>query len=530
MGVFSDFRMFLGSLSGLREFLKDRITVEESIEIVRNRLENREENFLNIIGRVYNTKSPHSKIFTTLGYEFKDVKCLVEDLGLEGALKHLAQEGAYIRIDEFKGEKDWIRRGKSVRFSESDFDNTISGGIEMTSGATRSQGTRVLIDFDALKESSCSRLFSEYVLGNIGYPSIIWYPGALCQKIALDCVKADISIAGCYSQTREMPKTNLRNVYPNLRRALIGRMLSYEGRLLGAKIPNPEFVGLEDCAKIAKQVSEIKKEHSKCLLHTFVSSALRICAKAKEMGLEMDGAVFECSGEPITPTRRREMEAVGVKVIPFYAAAETSVIADGCLNHKHSDEMHLLMDCLAVVKYKREIKDFGMSVDAFLLTSLLKNAPKIMINVEIGDYGVLKSESCSCGYGKFGFKEKMYDVRSFEKLTGEGMTLIGGDMVDVIEEDLPAMFGGSSTDYQIVEDEDEHGFTHMDILVSPAIGKIDEKKLVDAVYDGLRKRSKGRNLSFEVWEDAGTIRVKRGRPILTRRGKLFSFQIKRKKK
>ncbi len=530
MGLFSEFKMLSGSLSGMRDFLKGTITVEESIEEMQRRLESREENFLLMLERVYNNKkSPYYRIFKAVGYEFNDIKSLVDSSGLEGTLKQLASEGAYITIEEFKGKKEWVRKGKHVQFSESDFDNIFTGGFEITTGGTRSPGTRVMVDFKRTLERCYNRLFADYVLGVTDYPRVIWSPGLLAQQSALTCFKTGIQVAGCYSQTAEVPSLNIRNAYPTIKRTLLPRIVMYEARLLGAKIPTPEFVDLNHCSKIAKQVASVMREHSRCFLWNFPSSGVRVCNEAEKMGLDIDGVVIGCGGEPITPTKRREMEKVGAKVIAGYAASETGGIAQGCYNHKHCDDMHFLRDSLAVIQYKRQIKDFGVSVDSFLITSLLEHASKIMINVEIGDHGVLKSENCSCGFGKLGFREKMYNVRSFEKLTGEGMTLIGSDMVDVLEEDLPVMFGGSSTDYQLVEEEDEHGFTHMDVLVSPSLGKVDEKKVIDAVYDSLRKRSIGRNLSFEMWEDVGTIRVKREKPIVTKRGKILSFQIQKKR-
>ena len=54
-------------------------------------------------------------------------------------------------------------------------------------------------------------------------------------------------------------------------------------------------------------------------------------------------------------------------------------------------------------------------------------------------------------------------------MTGEGMTLIGTDMVRILEEDLPRRFGGSPLDYQLMEEEDERGFTRLSLVVSPDV-------------------------------------------------------------
>ncbi len=78
-------------------------------------------------------------------------------------------------------------------------------------------------------------------------------------------------------------------------------------------------------------------------------------------------------------------------------------------------------------------------------------------------------------------------MRSSDKLTGEGVTFIGTDLVNIIEEILPAKFGGASTDYQILKEEDEQGHTRLSIIVDPKLGAIDEVELITTVLHELGK-------------------------------------------
>ena len=50
-----------------------------------------------------------------------------------------------------------------------------------------------------------------------------------------------------------------------------------------------------------------------------------------------------------------------------------------------------------------------------------------------------------------GYTTHIHTIRSWEKLTSEGMTFCGHDLIRLIEEVLPARFGGRPTDYQFVE-------------------------------------------------------------------------------
>src|SRR5438094_9309705 len=97
----------------------------------------------------------------------------------------------------------------------------------------------------------------------------------------------------------------------------------------------------------------------------------------------------------------------------------------------------------------------------------------------MGDYGEISSESCACGFGQVGFDACLNNIRSYEKLTGEGVTFVDTDFIRIVERDLPERFGGRSTDYQLVEKEDSRGFTHLQLLVSPRVGEIQETEILD---------------------------------------------------
>jgi hypothetical protein len=160
-------------------------------------------------------------------------------------------------------------------------------------------------------------------------------------------------------------------------------------------------------------------------------------------------------------------------------------------------------------------------VDAFLFTTLLDRAAKVLLNVESGDYGVLETRNCNCEFGAVGLTTHLHSIRSFDKLTGEGMTFVGTDLVRIMEEMLPSQFGGASTDYQMLEYEDGHGGTQLDVLVSPKVGVVDESALVSLLLNELRKGGDTNRMMAEVWRERRTIRVRREQPRMTAGGKLL---------
>src|SRR5581483_7837205 len=144
------------------------------------------------------------------------------------------------------------------------------------------------------------------------------------------------------------------------------------------------------------------------------------------------------------------------------------------------------------------------------------------------DYGVLERRGCGCALETLGFAVHVREVRSFSKLTGEGVTLVGSEMLRVLEEVLPARFGGSPLDYQLAEEEDERGFTRLSLVVSPRLGPLDEAAAVALVLEAIGQGSLAGELARSLWTQAGTLRVARREPTTTGRGKSLPLHFERR--
>lgn len=105
------------------------------------------------------------------------------------------------------------------------------------------------------------------------------------------------------------------------------------------------------------------------------------------------------------------------------------------------------------------------------------------------------------------------------------MSFLGTDVIRIVEEVLPARFGGDSTRYQFVEEEDAAGLTRMTLRISPTVGPLDEAAAVACVREELARGGSGSRMMSEVWEKAGTLRVLRAEPSSTARGKILPLHI-----
>jgi hypothetical protein len=512
----------------LRKFLKEPMTLEKSQLIIKNRLANRENNLLSIVQtNIYNNKtSPYLQLLKCAGCEYGDFEKLVLSDGIETALRNLYQKGVYLRVEEFKGKENVIRGSRTFAFKENDFDNpSITVHFEGRSGGSRSKGTRTVYDFSFLTQNtsvySITRV-DAYEALNI--PVVIWMPilpGIGPSKI-MTYTKIGKPPVKWFSQTGKGDSRS-ESTY-----RMATNYIIYTGRLLGAKFVKPEYVSLENSLQVAQYMAATITRAGGCLLDTYTSSAVRVCQAARDKGIDLKGARFLVGGEPITEAKRKEIEAVGGKCYPNYAMMEAGIIGLGCANAISTDDVHLLEGSIALIQHPREVSHAGVELDAFLLTSLMAASPKILLNVENGDYGTIEKRNCGCKFEKLGMNYHIQNIRSFEKLTAEGMTFIGTEFVKIIEEILPAKFGGSSTDYQMAEEEDKNGITHMSVIVSPDLGDIREEDIIQTILAEIRKPS-GRWMASDIWAQAQTFKVKRIHPVATARGKLLPLHIMKRK-
>jgi hypothetical protein len=152
-------------------------------------------------------------------------------------------------------------------------------------------------------------------------------------------------------------------------------------------------------------------------------------------------------------------------------------------------------------------------VNAFLFTSLLPSAPKILLNVESDDYGVIETRSCGCLFEQLGFTQHLYNIRSFTKLTGSGVTIIGSDFVRILEEVLPRKYGGAATDYQLLEEENSGGQTRLSLVISPTVGMLDEKAVIATVLGELGQAAPSGTVAARLWAQTEALQIKRMHPL-----------------
>ena len=527
MSILSDMKMYGRFGFGLRRFLRDTVTLGQAEERIRRHLAQREEHFLRVVEKgVFGYKrSPYLPLFRIARCEFGDVEKMVRQRGLEKTLLVLRQAGIYISFEECKGRKPIVREGQVFPVRAHDFDNPyLKKHYSSESGGSTGAGTRVHHDLDYLAERAARDTVAYHAHGVLDAPSAVWR-GVLPDGSGINTV---LSAA----RRGRPPEKWFTPVSPQeLDRSLLKFRVATQltvllGRAFGVALPWPERVPIDQAIRVARWASATVKQHGQCLVYAAASRALRVCLAARKEGLDLTGATFAIAGEPVTPAKVRGIQSSGARYLTTYGFSEAGRLGRGCCNPASSNDLHLLTDMFSVIAYDRPVPGQpDAMVPAFNVTCLLPSSPKILINAESDDYGILETRSCGCPLGELGWTTHVRDIRSFQKLTGEGVTMVGSDMMRIIEEVLPARFGGSLLDYQVMEEEDEDGLTRVSLVISPEIQIEDESLVIETVLDAMSQESVIAAGVRRVWSQTGTLRVKRARPKLSARGKLLPLYV-----
>lgn len=522
--MLDDIRMFSRFARGLGRFLKTPLLPEECGQIVQSDLENRETAFLEVLRRaVFDYQpSPYRVLFEWAGVSYDDAEILVRKEGIEGALDTLYRRGVHVGLEEFKGNRPIRRDGRTLPVKAEDFDNPLlAREFEVYSGGSTGRRRRLAVDLDALVHDSACIYFGYTALGIHDRPVALWLsvpPGSAGIKNALRQAKLGRPIERWFTPTLPRWRPGEWQSVVFLKQAV------WASRLSPARLPAATYAPLDGGHEVARWLAAKAAAGTPARLDTQPTGAVRVCIAAAEAGLDISGTWFRVSGEPLTPAKAAFIRQAGCHVACGWGMSEAGRIGLGCAHAKAVDEVHILSSRVAVVQQQKTLD--GSEVGALYLTSLLPSAPKLMINVETGDSGVVPEGSCGCALEKLGFRQRVHTVRSYEKLTTAGMHFMGSDLINIVEEALPGRFGGHPTDYQFVEKENgpRSGVT---LVVNPSVGEVCESDLVAFVLERLGERSRGERMMANHWQSSGVLAVERRRPYATPAAKIPPLRILR---
>jgi hypothetical protein len=525
--MLSNLAMAVRLVRDFRTFLQEPLTPDDGPRLLEEQLARRDESFLDVVARAVfgNGRSPYLPLLSKAGIQHADVKGWVRRDGVEGALAELYAAGVYVTLEEFKGRRPLRRLGLELPVRSHDFDNPLRvAHYEGRSGGSRSAGTRTRVDLALITQESASQLVFLGEVGALGRPTAIWR-SALPVGAAMSNVLRHVKIG--HPPERWFTPSEFKFSRDLWRHWLFTRYVIAESRRSGRPLPMPEHTPLDQAVVVARWLAEKKAGGTPAYLDAAVSTAVRVCLAARSHGLDIEGTVLRVGSEPFTEARARVLAEAGCRVLSQYALAEVGRLAVPCTAPAAVDEVHVAADVVALLQRDRQVGD--ATVGALFCSTLHPAVPKVMLNVELGDYGVLGERACGCPFDRLGLRQHLHTIRSYEKLTSEGMHFVGTELLRLLEEVLPDRFGGDPTDYQIVEEEEEaSGLPRVSLVASPRLGDLDEDRLIATALEVLGAGGGDHGaggMMARHWRDARTLRVVRREPYTTMRSKILPLHV-----
>jgi hypothetical protein len=463
------------------------------------------------LGVFDNPTSPYRPLFDQAGIERDDACALVQEHGVDEALERFFDAGIRISIEEFK-------RGGGAAFDSPKLKRHFEG----STGGSSAKARPLTVDLRLLDSYADLFWLIDEAFGLSNRPYAVWQP--LPPSIA--GISNVLTLPLCGGRVdRWFSHDRLSLDVASLRPALLTGISWLGARLASSGFGFPRHVAAENAVVVARWLAAAVAAGKPGALMCTPSSAVRVCRAALDDGLDLSRTLFLFGGEPYTPSKAAIVESVGARAISWYGMSEIGAVGVPCGNPAETDEAHVLTPRVAAIERQRELP-WGATVRAMYLTSLSPLSPKLMLNVESGDHAVLSDRDCGCPLQQAGLTRHLHSIRSYEKLTSEGMTLFGAALEELVEQILPARFGGGPNDYQLLEEE-EDGQTRVSVLVSPSVGTCEDAHVVDAVLAHLHGNNRVDAMMAEVWKGADTLRVLRIAPHMTGASKVLPLHVAR---
>jgi hypothetical protein len=513
----ADLRVALRLVRRLPAFLRRPLAPADAPDRLARRLAARDRDFLHLVRRgVYaRPRSPYARLLRHAGCELGDLERLVRVEGIEGALRALLAAGVYLTVDELKGRRPAVRGTLAVAVGPAELGNPLVGcDLPVRSGGSRSRGTPVGWSLDYIWERAVDLCVAETARGPGRRCHAVWgLPGSGAIAHVLD--------TSAYTAAPQRWFSQVDPTSPGLpaRYRRSADVVRLGGWLAGVPLPRPEFAPPDDPAPVLRWLTDTLAAGASPHMLGYVTAMLGLADAAARRGVDLTGAELSTGGEPITAARLALLRRTGARVLPRYATIEAGLLGVACLEPRAPDDVHVVHDLVGLVQPGPATGP--VPPRALMVTSLRPSAPLLLLNASLGDVAALDERACDCPVGEVGWTTRLSDIRSFEKLTGAGVTFHDVDVVPILEEVLPRRFGGGPGQYQLVEEEWPDGRPRLRLLVDPAVGPLQPSAVAEAFLEAAAAASDAARMMVQVWREGGGLVVERRRPLATASGKVL---------
>jgi hypothetical protein len=511
---------YLKMAKGLAEVFR-RPSHSDPLGVIQEQLQHREERFLAQARRyIFSDPShPYHAMFELAQCTQGDLESLVARRGLEGALLELKNAGIFLTHDEVKRKRPIVRAGREIPSDERSFlKKDLKGSWQSRSSGSRSAGTHTPHSVAYRSYRDCYEGLMATEHGYAGKEFVMLMP----------ILPAPYGLTRPSTMHRMGGRVNKwfavgGNLRGTAHYRIITKLLVAESRLLGVQTPWPEYLPPHDFNPAVNHLQKTSEGGRKAVVWGVTSPAVRVAAAARDRGIRLDGVSFFVSGEALTEAKRQVIQSTGAEVYPTYIISEIGTIGYACRPMQSGNCVHLFEDNVAVISVERPAPLTQATVHSLHFTTLLPSNPRMLINAEMDDHGFVERTTCDCTLARAGFRRQIRDIWSFSKLTGYGTTLVGSDVLAILEERLPARFGGSPTDYQLVE-HDTGLQTNLILRVSPRVRGTDLAD-VREFFLGQIRAMYGGSLTVRDWVHGDAFQVVSAEPEENSIGKILPLHL-----
>lgn len=488
---------------------------------LKEQIVNRDERFLGLLAEAVfpQPEHPYSIMFRLAGCSQQDFESLVRRQGLEVALEAVRAAGVYLTHDEMKGRTPIVRGGLEIPSTPDSFVNPAGfGNWEVVSSGT-TNGVRARSG-----QSVATRTWREQ------YSQLVWTAFNAWEMPQLS-VMPILPAPHCFTRALTAHRAGMKldhwfaaggSLKDSAHHRLATNILVLEAKLLGVKMPFPEYLPLHDFSPVARWIGK----HGSTFVSCGISSAVYVADAARRLGVDLTGTVFHSGGEPVTAGKRAAIQREGAMVGASYRTNDVGPVGLACAEHQDSDAMHLLEDSLAAILHRRIAPITEVEVSTILFTTLMPTTPKLYINLDLDDAGEIVPAGCNCVFRSLGYNKLVRNVSSIGRMTGHGTTLVGTDILQILEVALPAAFGGAPGDYQLVEDDSGSGVTRIVLRVHPRLDGLDTQT-VKEFFLGQIRRMFGGAVTVRGWQHGDSVMVVRVAPHVGASGKRLPLILSR---
>ena len=274
-------------LVGLPVFLRRRAVAQEAHAVIRRRLERRSATFLELARRAIFARpgSPYHRLMQLAGCELGDLAHLVQQDGLEGALRALFRAGVYLRTDEAKGRQPVVRGGQSFRIRPPELRNPLlATHFRMHTGGSSGAPASIPIDLATIRDRAVNRQIMLAARGGLGATYVEWgVPGSQTLFTVLEYACAGLPVRHWLLKVDPASP----ELHPAYRWSL--RLARWASLAAGRPLARPEYVAPDRALDVARRMAAIVKAGKRVWYNGAVSSGVAIAIAAQEAGSTSKG-------------------------------------------------------------------------------------------------------------------------------------------------------------------------------------------------------------------------------------------------